>query len=609
MNTGFWRSFLLSHGVLGSRLSRNQTWLPRMMAGVVVFGGLVGGSGTVGWAFRPETQETQEAEKTQEAAQEKQDEAKQDEQEDGTADFEKATELKLNARRPMDLDKVVQLCESALKKGLDPATEEFCRRLMLDSLMEYARISSSRILTPQQDPRWRFLRGEALKRLTKVVDLEAKNVEAWMLIAKLNLLEAGDREQGAAAVAKVIELTADDKAQLAEALLVRAGYAEDDQKRIEDLNQAVEVDPKNIEVRRARAIYFMRIADNEKAILDFQAILEAEPTIENRLLLANVMMEADQLDKALELLAAAEAAEGEFRPKMMMAQIHFRKKEYEKCLENIDQVLGMVEDLPEATNMRILSLLQLERNEEALTAAEEWVEKMPNNPQGYWLRSIANSSMDKFDEAIQDLQFLVESVPDAPLFKLQLGNLYNASDRPRAALKIFEELQEDSPDLEGFHRSRGDAYLSTGQHAEAVADYEKELAKNPEDSGTLNNLAWVLATSPTDSVRNGARSIELGLKAAELTKYEQAHILSTLASGYAETGDFEKAREWIAKAVAIAEAEKAKNLDSLKKEAASYEKNEAWRELEVKEEAPLPEAAPKRRPRQRPPTDRSDDDF
>lgn len=608
MNTGFWRSFLMSHGVLGKRLGRTQLWLPRMMAGVVVVGSLVG-SGTVGWAIRPEVQETEEAEKSEEATEEKQDEAKQTEQEDGTADFEKATELKLNARRPMDLDKVVQLCESALKKGLDPATEEFCRRLMLDSLMEYARISSSRVLTPQPDPRWRFLRGEALKRLTKVVDIEAKNVEALMLIAKLNLLETGDREQGAEAVAKVIELSADNKAQMAEALLVRAGYADDEEQRLKDFNQAVELDPKNIAILRARAIYFMQQANNEKALLDFQAVLEAEPNIENRLLLATVMMKAEQLDKALELLAAAEPAEGEVRPKLMMAQIYFNKKEYEKCIENADQVLEMVRDLPEATNIRIMSLLQLDRNEDALAATEELVEKMPNNPNGYWLRSLANSSMDKYDEAIQDLQFLVESVPDASVFKLQLGNLYNASDRPRAALQVFEELLEENPDLEGLYRSRGDAYLGTGQHAEAIADYEKELAKNPEDSGTLNNLAWALATAPDDSVRNGARSLELGLKACELTKYEQAHILSTLASGYAETGDFEKAREWIAKAVTLAETKDAKNLEHLKKEAASYEKNEAWRETEIKEEAPMPESAPKRRPRQRPPIEDSEDDF
>jgi len=256
-----------------------------------------------------------------------------------------------------------------------------------------------------------------------------------------------------------------------------------------------------------------------------------------------------------------------------------------------------------------LSFLQLDRNQDALTAAEDLVGRAPGLPQAYWLRSIAYSSLEKYEEAIKDLRILVENVPENLLFKLQLGNLYNATDRPRAALKVFGEIHDEDPEFDGLYRSRGDAYLSTGQHAEAIADYEKELEKNPEDSGTLNNLAWVLATSPKDEVRNGARAVELGLKAAELTKYEQAHILSTLASGYAESGDFEKARQWIAKAVDIAEAAQAKNLESLKKEAAAYEKNEPWRELEIKEEVPLEEGAERPRARTRPGRGNTDDDF
>ncbi len=85
-----------------------------------------------GSSLRPSTRT--KPSKTKPSKTNKQDEAKQD----GTADFEKATELKINARRPIDFDQVVQLCESAIKKGLDPATESFCRRLMLDSLLEYA---------------------------------------------------------------------------------------------------------------------------------------------------------------------------------------------------------------------------------------------------------------------------------------------------------------------------------------------------------------------------------------------------------------------------------------------------------------------------------------
>jgi tetratricopeptide (TPR) repeat protein len=545
-----------------------------------------------------------------------QDSAKQETQEksaeDGTADFEKATALKLNARRPIDFDQVVQLCESALQKGLDPATADFCRRMMLDSLLEYARGSSARILAPNRDSRWRYLRGETLKRLVKAVEIAPDSAESWMLIAKLNVLENGDREQGLAAVAKLIDLSASNKAQLAEALLVRAGFAENEEQRLEDLNQAVEVDPKNVEARRARAMYFLLNDSGEKAVADFEALLEMDPQdVNNRLMLAEVLIGSEQLDRALELLAGVEAPAGDFRAKLLMAQVHFTKKDFEKSLEFAQQVVDVAADNVAAINIEILSLLQLERNEEALASAEKLVSRAPGMPQAYWLRSIAYSALEKYEEAIKDVRILVDNVPENLLFKLQLGNLYNATDRPRAALKVFGEIHEEDPEFDGLYRSRGDAYLSTGQHAEAIADYEQELAKNPEDSGTLNNLAWVLATSPKDEVRNGAKALELGLKAAELTKYEQAHILSTLASGYAETGDFEKAREWIAKAVAIAEAEQAKNLENLKKEAAAYEKNEPWRELEIKEEVPLEDADRQARPRgrERPNRGNADDDF
>lgn len=529
---------------------------------------------------------------------------------DGTEDFEKATALKVNARRPLDFDRVVQLCESALEKGLDPASAEFCRRMMLDALLEYARQASNRILVPNPDTRWRFMRGESLKRLTRVVEIDPSNVEAWTLIAKLNVLESGDRDQGMDAISKLIDLSAEDKSQLAQALLLRAGYAESNEARLEDLNQAVEVDPKNLEARRARAMYFLLNSEDAKAIEDFQALLDVDPAdVNNRLMLAEVLIRGDQVDRALELLEGTEAPEGDFRPDLLKAQVYFNKSDFEKCLEATDRVLKVSADNIQAINFRILSLLQLDKNEEALSAAEDLVTRVPGLPQGYWLRSIALSSLDRFDDAIKDLRLLVDNVPDNLLFKLQLGNLYNASDRPRRALELYNEIFEEDAEFDGLFRSRGDAYLSIGQHAEAVADYEKELAKNPEDSGTLNNLSWVLSTSPKDDVRNGSRALELALKAAELSEFKAAHILSTLASAYAETGDFDKAREWITKAVSIAEENKADNLESLKKEAESYQKNEPWRELEVTEEKPLEESETPRPRRNRPRQERSEDDF
>jgi tetratricopeptide (TPR) repeat protein len=117
--------------------------------------------------------------------------------------------------------------------------------------------------------------------------------------------------------------------------------------------------------------------------------------------------------------------------------------------------------------------------------------------------------------------------------------MYLAADkRPRKAIEILDNVIADNEKNADALRSRGDALLSIGKHAEAIADYEKSLKIDPKDTGVLNNLAWVLATSKDDKVRDGKKSIEYGKQACELTEYKKPHILSTLASGYAEAGDF-----------------------------------------------------------------------
>jgi hypothetical protein len=65
----------------------------------------------------------------------------------------------------------------------------------------------------------------------------------------------------------------------------------------------------------------------------------------------------------------------------------------------------------------------------------------------------------------------------------------------------------------------------------------------------LNNLAWVLATSADDKVRNGDRAVELAKTACAGTNYVRPDFLSTLAAAYAETGDFQTATIWSGRAV------------------------------------------------------------
>ena len=118
----------------------------------------------------------------------------------------------------------------------------------------------------------------------------------------------------------------------------------------------------------------------------------------------------------------------------------------------------------------------------------------------------------------------------------------------------------------------------------------------------MNNLSWVLATSPDDDVRNGDRALELGKQAARLSDFSAPHILSTLAAAYAESGDLEKAIEYSQRGVDIGdaqvlqeeteEARQAKleelQLDQLRDELQTYRRGETWREKQDIEENDKP---------------------
>jgi tetratricopeptide (TPR) repeat protein len=58
-----------------------------------------------------------------------------------------------------------------------------------------------------------------------------------------------------------------------------------------------------------------------------------------------------------------------------------------------------------------------------------------------------------------------------------------------------------------------------------------------------NMSAWLLATSPVDSRRNGKLAVQLAAQAATITGGKVPGVLDTLAAAYAEVGDFSRAAD------------------------------------------------------------------
>ncbi len=82
--------------------------------------------------------------------------------------------------------------------------------------------------------------------------------------------------------------------------------------------------------------------------------------------------------------------------------------------------------------------------------------------------------------------------------------------------------------------------------AKAEAALQKALEGDPEDATTLNNLAWLYATSPPPYLKPEA-ALELALRAA--ARDPAPYILDTLAEAYYANGQAEEALETIRKAL------------------------------------------------------------
>jgi len=88
-----------------------------------------------------------------------------------------------------------------------------------------------------------------------------------------------------------------------------------------------------------------------------------------------------------------------------------------------------------------------------------------------------------------------------------------------------------------------------------MAEFQTALELRPDDAWARNNLAWVLATCPSASIRNGTRAVVLSEQADRLCGGTDPVIVGTLAAAYAETGQFPQAVAAAQRALQLATAQ------------------------------------------------------
>jgi protein O-mannosyl-transferase len=145
------------------------------------------------------------------------------------------------------------------------------------------------------------------------------------------------------------------------------------------------------------------------------------------------------------------------------------------------------------------------------------------------------------DGAVSLLQAAVDLRPDNSPAHENLAKALLQKGKVADALIHYRKLLELQPDNIEVHNIVGTVLIQQGRIRDGVEEWQKVLAIQSDNGNAMSNLAWIFATSPDDSLRDGARAVQLASEALRISGQRIPIIFRTLAAAYAETGEFFKA--------------------------------------------------------------------
>jgi len=169
----------------------------------------------------------------------------------------------------------------------------------------------------------------------------------------------------------------------------------------------------------------------------------------------------------------------------------------------------------------------------------------------------------QYDQAILHFRESIALNPQKIEANINLATALYETGNLNEALAFMKKAQRMDPDFTNVSLMLGTMYMRSGQAENAIIEYQNGLNRDPEDIHLTIQLAWVLATTSKERLRDGNKAIWLAKKTCEKTNYLLPELLDVLAAAYAETGQFEQALETAQRAYQLASS---KNMKDLMKE-------------------------------------------
>lgn len=217
-----------------------------------------------------------------------------------------------------------------------------------------------------------------------------------------------------------------------------------------------------------------------------------------------------------------------------------KAKDYQAAVDKFTLAIEAVPDDFEALNNRGFARIYSGDYRGAIEDCSRSIAINPGSAKAYNNRGLARLFTGEFDDAIADFN---QAIAINPRYVDAYSNRGLAwaqkEDYPRAIADCTEALHLNPRAAKALY-SRGFARDRQGDPGGAMRDYIQVLKVNPDYIEAFNSMAWIMATSPDERLRDGRRAVAYAEKAVGNSPPD-INFLDTLAAAYAEAGRFDEA--------------------------------------------------------------------
>ena len=179
------------------------------------------------------------------------------------------------------------------------------------------------------------------------------------------------------------------------------------------------------------------------------------------------------------------------------------------------------------------------------------VKLQPDSAPAHYNLGTVLSSLGRTDEAMAQFREALRIEPRYALAHNNLGHALVMIGKPDEARREFSEAARLDAKLADPHYNLGAIDVTDGNLAAAAGEFRQAVALQPDWIQPVKTLAWLLATAPSESLRNGDEAVQLASHAADLTHRGDPEVLDILAAAQAAAGRFDAAVATCEEALAL----------------------------------------------------------